>query len=243
MTRAEFIQHLQNLGTLDGLKDAQLSAYIDHALNALAQYQPRRYRLIGVAADSDNGVYTDVIPAAALDVEGVYQSETDVQIEFEVHLDSVTEGRQLWLKGVKLPSYIGITTYAGQIQDYSNFYYNYAGQATHFFGTQAYEKFDVVYTAPPAVVNLNHTQQTAVKAYIEGLGYRYRAGLDENLSDITDRGPSGESTTFRNSKKAAGYKELAEDCMAEFKRLAIRPHFSSGSFGEIQKFWAPGEIS
>lgn len=243
MTRAEFIQQLQNLGTLDDLSDEQLSTYINYALNALAQYQPLRYRLIGVNADSDKGVYTNVIPAAAIDVEGVYQSETDVQIEFEVTLDSATDRRQLWLKGVKLPSYIGITTYAGQIQDYSNFYYNSAGQPTQFFGTQAYEKFDVVYTEAPDVEDLNPTQRTAIKAYVEGLGYRFRAGLDENLSDIVDRGPSGESTTFRNSQKAKGYESLAKDCMAEFRRLVIRPHLSVASFGEIQKFWAPGEIS
>ena len=244
MTRAQFIQQLQNLGTLDDLGDSQLSVYIDYALNALAQYQPLRCRLMGVATDvNTDGFYTDVIPAAAIDVEGVFQHETDVHIEFEVILDSGTDARQLWLKGVKLPSYIGITTYAGQIQDYSNFYHNYAGQPTQFFGTQAYEKFDVVYTEAAAVEDLNPTQRTAVKAYVEGLGYRYRAGLDENLSDIVDRGPSGESTTFRNSQKAKGYASLVKDCMAEFKRLVIRPHFSAGSYGEIQKFWAPGEIS
>lgn len=246
MTRTEFIQHLKDLGTLGDLTDTQIGTYLDFALNALAQHQPLRYRLMGVPTDESNdGFYTDVIPTAAIDVEGVFQYQTDVQIEFDVVLDSVTQARQLWLKGVKLPSYVGITTYAGQIQDYSNDYYpyNYPGQPTRFISRQTYEKFDVVYTAVPTVEDLNATQETAVKSFVEAEGYGYRAGLDENLSDIVDRGPSGESTTFRNSRKSESYAELAKDCMAEFKRLAIRPHLSAGGFGEIQKFWAPGEIS
>jgi len=246
MTRAEFIQLLQDLGTLDDLTADQIGAYLDFGLKALAQYQPLRYRLMGVPTDqSNNGIYSNVIPTAAIDVEGVFQYQTDIQIEFEVQIDSVTQARQLWLKGVKLPSFFGITTYAGQIQDYSNDYYpyNYPGQPNRFISRQTYKKFDVVYTAVPTVPDLNHTQETAVKSYVEAEGYGYRAGLDENLSDIVDRGPGGESTTFRNSQKAKGYESLAKDCMAEFKRLVIRPHFSGDSFGEIQTFWAPGEIS
>lgn len=246
MTRTEFIQNLKNLGTLQGLTDAQIGAYLDFALKALSQHQPIRYRLMGVPTDDSNdGIYTDVIPTGTVDVEGVFQYQTDIQIEFEVLLDSRTEDRHLWLKGIKLPSYAGITTYAGQIQDYSNDYYpyNYPGQPKRFVSTQTYEKFDVVYTAVPTVEDLNYTQETAVKSYVESEGYGYRAGLDENLSDIVDRGPSGESTTFRNAKKADGYAKLAKDCMAEFKRLVIRPYLSAGGFGAIQKLWAPGEIS
>ncbi|MDE0400306.1 MAG: hypothetical protein OXL96_21130 [Candidatus Poribacteria bacterium] len=242
MTRAELLTHLKALGTVDSLTDAQLSAYIDEALNAMAQYQPRRYRLVGVPADNDDGIYSDVIPANAIDVEGVFETETDVKIDFEVV--EKTDGRQLWLKGVRLPSYIGITTYAGQVQDFSDFYYNdAAGYSPSRRYTGSFDAFDVVYTVPIEIVHLKPPHLTAVKCYVEALGYRHAAGLDENLSDIVDRAANGESTTFRQSQKSKNYQMLSEKAMSEFKRVVIRPVFNISSFGEIQKYWSPGEIS
>ena len=250
MTRDAFLTQLKSLSTLTDVEDARLQAYLGYALHALGQYQPLRYRLVGVPVDGgDNGFYADAIPTEAIDVEAVYQSETDIQIDFEVVQrvtpENTTPQRQLWIKGVTLPAHIGITTYAGQIQDYSRYYYDIEGRSRRqaYYVSGVYDTFDLVYTADQTVETLKPEHLTAVKCFVEAEAHRARAAKDENQADIVDRGPSGESTTFRNSQKSKNSQDLADDAMKEFNRIVIRPFFSAGSFGEIVKLWAPGEIT
>ena len=245
MTRAEFVEQLKNFHPIEGLDDAALDAYIDTALGALSLHQPRIYRLVGIPAQSDNGgLYKDVIPADAVDVEAVYQHNSDVQIEFDVfEVDGA--GRQLQLKGVKLPSWVGITTYAGQIQDYNNYHDNdYADRPANFFGGLSYDKFDMVYTTEQTIEGLDKTLLVAVQKYIESESYRARASAESSRSEIVDRDITGASTTYRSGRNAGmSYAQLAKDCMAEFNSLVQRPFLSVGRYGEIQKLWVPGEIS
>lgn len=243
MTRAEFITRLKNLPDLSTLTDAVLGAYLETALGVLAQYQPVVYRLVGVPANPDaDGVYENVIPLEAIDVENVYRSKTDVEIEFDV-VNVSGAGRQLHLKGVKLPPWIGITTYAGQIQDYNNFYDNYAGESFYASGL-SFEDFDVVYTADPTIETLSKTMLTAVQKYIESESYRVRSSAEAQRSEIVDRDVTGASTTYRSGRNASvSYVALAKECMDEFKSIVRRPVLDVGRYGEIQKLWAPGEIS
>lgn len=251
MTRDAFLTQLKGLSTLTDVEDARLEAYLGYALHALGQYQPLRYRLVGIPSDTgDDGFYPEAIPMDAIDVEAVFQSESDIKIDFEVvHRatpDAPMPTRQLWLKGITLPSYVGITTYAGLVQDYGQYYYDDQGysrrEARYVSGI--YDKFDIVYTAEQTVETLKGEYLTAVKCFVEAEAHRARAAKDENQSDIVDRGPSGESTTFRNSKKSENSQRLANAAMDEWNRIVVfRPFFNVAGYGEVQKLWSPGEIT
>lgn len=235
MVLADFISLVRRRPALKGSSEQVATDYINRALLAISSYAPLKVTMLRIPARRTDGVYE--VPEEAREVTEVYVSGTNVPITFEVK-EKEDGTRELWLYAVRLPSSISLVD-SPDYNAYSTNLGNITGSFRPTFGgsTSGYDFYDLEYSANHTFERLLNKHHLALEIYVDYLGYEARAVKEASLVDITDRDPSGASTTLRRSQASGTFSKLMDMRMAEFKREMTRPYWTRSSFGLIERLW------
>ena len=239
-TRAQTISRFRRLPAFKGMMEEDVEIYLDLALEAVEGYAPKKVKMKGIPGGSDGSRYD--APEDARKLLAAYVTDTNIKIETREEnvrdADGMDKLTYLLLQ-IEVPSWINLvrdSDFSGGYQEYpSRFVQGFRYGRFAGAGSQTH---DLEYTVPLKVEDLDARQLTALRLYAEGEGYRVQATKTENLSDITDRDATGESTTLRRSQSGNAYQKLAESRQRDFVKEVARPYWSVDTFGLTEYLWS-----
>ena len=207
MTTAEFTTGLRNRSPVfKELEDTTVEGFIDSALEVFSQYQPH------ASVSRENERNEDDIydkPTRALRVTDVKVTGSDNPIHFQiVEIEGVDK---IALGDIKRPSYQRLLAVNHYISPG-------LGAGTAYRGSQSggNSLFDIHFNELQTLDSIDATKHEHIRNYSEYLSYFYKASDPENIVNITDREPSGASTTLGYSEISKTYIKLAESKLNAF---------------------------
>ena len=232
-TRNEVITGYAKLPAFRGFVSADIGMYLDFALEAVEGYAPKKVKMKDIPAE-DSGRYD--VPSGAKTLLGAFVTDTNIRIEMREETQPDGDRTYLLLQ-VQVPSYIDLVREESVI-GYESYPTPYAsGYRYGTFAGSGYGSHDLEYTAGLSVEDLSARQLVALRYYAESEAYQLQATKVENLSDITDRDATGESTTLRRSQSGNAFQKLSERRQMEFRREVARPYWSMDTFGLTEYLW------
>ncbi|MDE0638145.1 MAG: hypothetical protein OXI43_20080 [Candidatus Poribacteria bacterium] len=247
-TRSEILSQYAKLSAFRGLTTEDRGTYLDLALEAVETYAPKKVKLKKIPSQDDSRYD---VPSNAKLLLGAFVVDTNIRIEMreENELRKVNDNgdydedadpvemRVYQLLQVQVPSYIDLVRHE-DLSGHQSYPTPYAsGYRYGTFAGAGYGSHDLEYTVPIEVEDLSTRQLLALRLYAESEAYQYQATKSENLSDITDRDATGESTTLRRSQSGMAFQKLAERKEKEFRREIVRPYWAQPSYGLTEYLW------
>jgi len=242
-TRSEVLTQYAKLAAFRGMVSADIEVYLDLALEAVEGYAPKRVKMKKIPKEDDSRYD---VPSGAKTLLGAFVSDTNVRIEMREEQtppdpddEDYPNGKRTYLLlQVQVPSYIDLVR-DESVAGYQSYPTPYASGFR--YGTYAgsgYGSHDLEYTVGLDVDDLSARQLMALRLYAESEAYEYQATKVENLSDITDRDATGESTTLRRSQSGNAFQKLAERRRKEFRLEVARPYLAQDTFGLTEYLWS-----
>ena len=237
-TRTEVITGYAKLPAFRGFVSADIGAYLDLALEAVAGYAPKKVKMKDIPA-ADNGRYE--VPSDVMTLLGAFVTDTNIRIEMREERTPDGERTYLLLQ-VQVPSYIDLVR-DDNVAGYQSYPTPYAqGYRYGTFAGSGFGSHDLEYSAGLDVEDLDARQLLALRLYAESEAYRYQSTKISSLSDITDREASGALTTIRRSQSGNAFRDLAMDREKQFRREIARPYWSVDTFGLTEYLWKERRI-
>ncbi|MXV76275.1 hypothetical protein F4Z99_18630 [Candidatus Poribacteria bacterium] len=233
-TRDEVLAQYAKLPAFRGLVSADIGVYLDLALEAVEGYAPKKVKMKKIPK-RDDARYS--VPDGAKTLLGAFVADSNIRIEMREEETPAGERSYLLLQ-VQVPSWIDLVR-DDDVAGYQSYPTPYASGFR--YGTYAgsgYASHDLEYTIALTVEALSARQLMALRLYAESQAYEFQATKSENLSDITDRDATGESTTLRRSQSGNAFQKLADRKEQEFKREVARPYWATDSFGLTEYLWS-----
>ena len=235
MTKAEFSTEVKfrSMHALTGVSNTEIDYFTDSALREYSRYRPEIVVLADNAVNA-TGFYN--LPNNVIDILRVVD-RNDRQIRFSVEQDAYTNLKKLKLGRIEQPSY-GHLLHQNYYDDPANQSYSsgvyssdlyptnssFSYQGSSSYGFDSYKSFDIIFSRRVDIERVEDFAINDLMLWVEHLGYLLKAGDPKNIVDITDREPSGASTTIKNSTRSNTYMKLSDTKREQFRKNVILPY-------------------
>ena len=221
MTTSEFITGLRNRSPVfKELEDTTVEGFVNSSLEVFSQYQPHP------SVSRENERNEDEIydkPTGALKITDVKATRTNNPIHFQiVEVEGV---EKIALGDIKRPSFQRLLNVSHYISPGLSAGTSYPGLGKGF------SLFDIHFNELQTLASIDATKHEHIRNYSEFLGYLYKASDPENIVNITDREPSGASTTLGYSEISKTYIKLAD---TKFNAFMERVNIPIGIQSEVK---------